>query len=132
MTTGGETRDGDRGCDAWASLSTRVNWRAGWRGRVLPRCGFEDFEDSLCVLAPLGGFGAELFSAGGGELVVLGSAVVLGQSPLRFDELFALEAVECLIERGVFDGQHFIGALADPPRDGVAMHRFPGEGLQDE
>ena len=60
------------------------------------------------------GFSAELVAAGRRELVVLGAPVVLGESPLGFDEAFALEAMECLVECGVFDGEDVVGALADP------------------
>lgn len=95
-------------------------------------CGFEDFEDGLGVLSPLGGFGAELIAAGLGELVVLGSPVVFGEPPLGLDEAFAFESVECLVERGVFDGEDVVGALADPSGDGVAVHGVPGEGLEDQ
>jgi len=75
--------------------------------------GLENLEDGFGVLSPFAGFGAELGAAGLGELVVLRASIVLGESPFGFDEAFAFEAVECLIERRVFDREDVVGALAD-------------------
>src|SRR6185437_5135966 len=66
------------------------------------------------------------------EQVVLGLAVVLGKSPLGVDPLLPLEAVERLIECRAFDGQHAVAARVEPARDGVAVHRLPREGAEDE
>jgi len=49
---------------------------------------------------------------------------------LKPDPFF--EAVESLVEGGVFDGQDVVGALTDPAGDGVAMHRFPGQRFEDQ
>src|SRR5688572_1689453 len=104
----------------------------GMRGPRLLRRGLEHLEHRFGVLAPFGRFGAELLSTGGGELVILRPPVVLGEPPLGLDEAFALEAVKGLVESGVFDGQDVVGALTDPARDAVAMHRFPGQRLENQ
>ena len=78
------------------------------------------------------GLGAELFPALGGELVVLGFAVVLGESPLGLEPAALLHAVEGGVERALFDLESLVGGLADPGGDGVAVSRPPREGLEDQ
>ena len=92
----------------------------------------QHLEHRFGVSAPGGFFGLELAAAGGGERVVARAPVVLGQSPLGGDEAGALEAMECFVEGRVFDFEDAVGALVDPSRDGVAVHRAPGERSEHE
>src|SRR3954469_3467935 len=81
---------------------------------------------------PAGDLFAELPAAFRGELVVLGVAVVLGDPPARFDPPFPAHAVERGIERALLDAEHVVGGGLDPAGDPVAMHRAPGERLENE
>ena len=92
----------------------------------------KDFKDSAGVLCPYGGLGAELLSSLGGELVVLGFAVVLRESPLGLEESAFLHAMERGIEGAFFDLESLVGGVADPGGDGVSVSRSPGQGLEDE
>src|SRR5580700_4958422 len=72
------------------------------------------------------------FAAVPGDFVVLGFAVVLGQSPFRRDGAIELQAVEGGVERAFLDGQHVVGEQMDGLSDSVAMHGAALEGVQDE
>ena len=94
--------------------------------------GLKNLEDGAGVFGPDGGLRAELFPALRGELVVLGFAIVLGKPPFGLEQSAFLHAVERGVERALLDLESLVGGLADPRRDGVAVARTPGEGLEDE
>src|SRR5262245_31212263 len=71
-------------------------------------------------------------AAGGGELVVAGAPVVLGDAPFRAEEAFFLEAVDGLVEGGVVEVQRAVGGALEPGDDLEAVHRSPAEGAEDE
>src|ERR1043165_4243838 len=66
------------------------------------------------------------------ELIELGFAVVLGESPLGLDPLPLLHPVERGVESALFYREGPFGGLPDPLSDGVAVAGTPGEGLEDE
>src|SRR5215216_1684208 len=117
---------------ASTSLATRRLLREGrWisRGGV----GWSDIalgvvqhaEQDAHVFAELGDFALELAAPCGRDGVELRAVVLLGRAPRGFDEAFALEAVEGLVERGVFDRECPVATVADPARDPVAVHGGP-------
>src|SRR5688500_2543991 len=53
-------------------------------------------------------------------------------APTRLDPPTLLHPVQRWVERSFLDAQHVIGCLLDPPRDGVAVTRTPGQGFEDE
>ena len=63
----------------------------------------KDAGDGFGVSLPFGKLALELRASVGRELVELRFAVVLGESPLAFDEAFALEAVERGVQRAFLD-----------------------------
>src|SRR5690348_2091786 len=65
-------------------------------------------------------------------MVVLRFAVVLREAPLTCDQPSTLEAMERLIERGIGDAEHAVAPLLHELRDAIAVHRLPGQRLQDE
>src|SRR5205823_4033345 len=79
-----------------------------------------------------GGFTRERGAALGGDLVVLGPAIVAREAPGRFEQLALLEPVKGRVERAFLDAEHVAGHVLDPTRDVVAVRRAPGEGLEDE
>src|ERR671936_639970 len=71
-----------------APNTARVARRRGQVGQLgmrLGGAGAEHLEDGLGVAGPARGLRAELPPSLGGELVVLGLAVILGEPPLRVD-----------------------------------------------
>src|SRR5438105_3565400 len=70
--------------------------------------------------------------AGGGELVILRAAVVLGRFPLGGDPALELEALQGGIEGAEFDIQSVARDGANGFGDTVAMKRSEEEGLQDQ
>src|SRR5436190_7329542 len=74
----------------------------------------------------------ELAPAAGGQGVVLGSAVVLGDYPLRLDPAFPGHAVERWVEGAFLDGERVVGDRLDPAGDSIPMHGPPREGLEHE
>lgn len=94
--------------------------------------GAEHLADGGRVGFPGFGFGAKVLTAGGGELVVLGLAVVVGEAPLGFDEAFAFQAPEGGVERAFFHEEGLVGLAADEAGDGVAVEGAPGEGFEDD
>src|SRR5690349_4890569 len=83
----------------------------------------ENAKQHAHVLAQFSDLGRQLLPSGRGERVVLRAVVLLGRPPLRFHEPLSLEAMEGLVERGVFDGERTFATVADPARDSVAVHR---------
>src|SRR5262245_26136427 len=75
---------------------------------------------------------SELASALRGEVVILGSAVVLGDTPLRFDPSFARHAIERGIERAFLDAEDVVGGGLDPAGDAIAVHRSPRQRFEDQ
>src|SRR5688500_4884647 len=75
--------------------------------------GAEDQLDRLGVVAPLGGLGAQRARAEGGEAVVLGLAVVLGDAPLAGDEAAILEADEGGVDGPLADVERVPRQVAD-------------------
>ena len=98
------------------SMSHRL-YRLELSGRL------DDLEHGRSVPLPDRDFASDLLTARCRERVVLCFAVVLGQTPFGIYPAAGLEPMERLIERGVVDRQHPVGALAYPPRDGIAMSR---------
>src|SRR5665213_472571 len=66
------------------------------------------------------------------HLVVARAAVGLRHAPFGLDERALCHAMERLEERGVHDVHLAAGAFLEPARDFEAVHRPPGEGLEDE
>jgi hypothetical protein len=64
----------------------------------------QDATDGCDHLLELREFAAELFAAGGGEGVEARAAVGFGHLPLGFDPVLQEEALQCGIERALFDG----------------------------
>src|SRR3954468_18070667 len=102
---------------------------SGWTGAL---CDLEHLEDGACITSEDVRLAAELFASGGRELVVLGFAVVLGHAPLALEPAAFFHAVERGIEGALLDLEVVVGGVADPPGDGIAVRRAPGEGLEDE
>ena len=71
-------------------------------------------------------------SAGGGEAIELGLALVVGLAPLASEEALVLEAEERGIERTLLDGELVAGDLLDAEQDAVTVERAEGDCLQDE
>src|SRR2546423_11531208 len=74
---------------------------------------------------------AQRLPSRGGEPVVLGSAILLRESPLAVDPAFALEAIERRVKRALFDLERFASFLLDPAPDAVAVHASPAQRLED-
>src|SRR6185503_7541697 len=100
-------------------------------GRASRRC-LEELLDRAHEAAPGVDFRAERALAGGGEVVVLGLAVVFGGPPGTADPALLLESVEGRVERALADLQRVTGpllnALADPP----AVHGSKRQRLQNQ
>src|SRR6185312_1923790 len=86
---------------------------------------FDDPADRERVALPRLRLGAQSRATAGGERVVLGAAIVVGESPLRYDRAAFLEAVERFIECSVDDHELAFAAAFDPFGNGVAMHGAP-------
>ena len=75
----------------------------------------------------------ELFSAPGGELVVLGVAVGLSERPFGVDPAVLFHAVQSGVERALFDAEQIVGGALDVLDDAVAVKgAVVGESLEDE
>ena len=94
--------------------------------------GPKDPEDSLRVALEVGGLSLKLSASGSRQSIVLRPAIVFGHAPLGGDPRALFHAMERGVQRAVFNAQLVVGCLADPFRDGVAVHRTPRERLQDE
>jgi hypothetical protein len=81
---------------------------------------------------PLDPLGLELPLPLAGELVVAGSAVVVGRAPLGADPAPAQHPLERRVERALVDLEDVAGDLAEPERDPPAVHGLEGERLEDE
>ena len=75
---------------------------------------------------------AQMLTSCGGEPIELGFAIGVGESPLLLEVAFALEAVERRIQGTFLDAQRVAGGLSDPAADGVAVHRSPADGFEDQ
>src|SRR5574339_665056 len=78
----------------------------------------EDEADGVGEPGPGFGFGGELFPAGGGQLVELGLAVVIGAAPFGADPAAAFEAVQGGVEGALGDLEGGPGDVVEPFRDG--------------
>src|SRR6187549_3405176 len=92
----------------------------------------EDERDGGGQLVPGVGFGGELFPAGAREVVVLRLPVVVRRAPLGLDEATTLEAVQCRIERTLWDLQRGSRDLVQSLGDCPTMHCLKRQCLQDE
>jgi hypothetical protein len=92
----------------------------------------ENARDEGGHAVPLVGFSAELAATGGGELVELCLAVVVGFAPLAGDEALVFKAVQGRIEGALLDGELVAGDLLDAEENTVAMKRTERDGLKDE
>src|SRR4051812_42247147 len=81
---------------------------------------------------PTGDLFAELTPAVRREVVELGAAIVLRDSPSRLDPAFARHAIERRVERTLLDAKDVLGCGLDPAGDPVAVHRAPGQRLENE
>jgi len=99
-------------------------WRAG--KCVCPLLGFggEEFSHGGGVGVPALLVVAEAAAAFGGEAVVLGAAIVVGEAPLGFDPALFLHAVESGVERAFLGQEGFVGRLLDGRDDGVAVEKI--------
>src|SRR5581483_4017827 len=111
------------------SRSMRMSRLSSGNRAMAASRGLEDFENGARVFRPERGLGAQLLPPLGGELVVLGAAVVLGQPPLRLEPAALLHAVERGVERALLDLEPVVGGFPDPGGHGVPVARSPGEGL---
>src|SRR5207244_438919 len=112
----GKSRGGDRAGRSARSLLAHVQHLRHGEGQ----------------LAPGARFGLELFAAATSELVIFSASIVLGGSPTRLDPAAAFEAVESGIQRPLLNCEHVLGNLLDAFRDGPAMLRAEGDGLENE
>jgi len=96
------------------------------------RRGLQNAEQRVDVSAQLDHFGAQLLPAGSADRIEARAPVGVRDSPLGFDESCALEPVEGLVERGVFDGEVAVAALVNDLGDAVAVERFRAERLEDQ
>src|SRR5215216_3686047 len=94
--------------------------------------GCEHAGDGVRIALPRRELGAELCSATRRELVELCFAVVLGGAPFALDPAVSLQTVQCRVERALLDEEGAIAPFADEPRDGVPVHRAPGQRLEDQ
>jgi hypothetical protein len=74
----------------------------------------------------------QLTAAFGSEPVKLGLAVVLRESPCRFQQALVLEPPEGRIERALFDQQSIVALAADETGDGITVKRSPDQSLEYE
>src|SRR5690349_17470006 len=74
----------------------------------------------------------EALAAGGGELVVFGAAVEVGDFPGGGDPAFGLEAFEGGVEGAEFDVERVAGSGAKGFGDAVSVEGAGAEGAQDE
>src|SRR5439155_26573126 len=74
----------------------------------------------------------ELFSAGFGEFVIPGAAVVVRRAPTGLDPAPALQAVQRGVERALLNAEHLAGHLLDALGDAPSMLGVEGEGAKDE
>src|SRR6185437_15219318 len=111
--------------------STERERRVSYRRVLWLRRG-EHRAHHLRVAPPAAGLVAERFSTGDGEAVELRFAVGVGQSPLFFEQASPLEAMERGVKRAFFEVELVVRRLADPPADGVAVHRPPARRFEDD
>lgn len=81
---------------------------------------------------PLRGLLIEGFTAGPGQGVVFGAAVVIADGPLRTDPAVLFEFVQRWIEGALAHLENVAGDLADALCDGPAVHRLQGDDFEDQ
>src|SRR5438309_80474 len=81
---------------------------------------------------PAGGLLLKLRPALGSKRVIASPAMVLRDTPLRRNPPPPVHSVKGGIERSLLDLKRVVGQLLQPSGDAVAMHRSPGESLEDE
>src|SRR6266446_788596 len=104
--------------------------RAGEQRRLLS--GAQNLGDGGGELAPGAFFAFELFAACGGEVVILGAAIVFGGAPAGFDPAATFEAMQRGIEGALLNLQNVLGGLLDALGDGPAVLRLESKGFEDE
>src|SRR6516164_1696421 len=67
-----------------------------------------------------------------GELIKLGLAIVLRESPLRLEQPLVFQSPESGIERPLFHQQCVIALPPDQVSDGIPVKRAPDQGLEDK
>jgi hypothetical protein len=77
-------------------------------------------------------FFAKAFSAGGGEFVILGAAVVIGGAPTGFQETLADEAEERGVEGALLDEQRAAGDLLDAEENAVPVEGTERDSLENQ
>jgi hypothetical protein len=77
-------------------------------------------------------FFAETLATGGGEFIVLGTAVVFGSAPGCFEKALADEAEESGVESALFDEKSAARNLLDAEEDAIAVEGAEGNGLENE
>src|SRR5262249_55712813 len=113
--------------DSDATASTRY---CAWITSRGLDASVNDLGDGARVQIPARHASAEMRAPSGGERVVLRTPLVLGEPPLRFDEAAMLHAMQCRIQRAVFDLEYLVRGLANPSRDAEPVHRPPRERLE--
>jgi len=93
---------------------------------------FEEAGDDGGGLLPVLSFGLEGSSAGLGEAVKAGTAIVVGGAPLGFDGAFLFELQKDRIKSALVDGQEIATDLLDAAGEAVAVERPEDvEGFED-
>src|SRR5437773_1208581 len=92
----------------------------------------EDARHGGGVALPSVGFSDQLFFPRRGERVDPHASFRVRRAPSRANEAFALEPVEPLIERGAINRELTAAPVGEELGDGVSMHGFPRESLQNE
>src|SRR5215210_736747 len=115
--------------ETWAAVRQGNRKR---RRRGMASGGLQDLGDGRDVAPPGRDLGLQGAAPLVGEAIELGAAVVLGEAPFGFDPALALQAVEGLVQGRVLEAEGAVAPLADRARDVVAVHRVPGERLEDQ
>src|SRR5262249_24911034 len=106
-----------------APRRSRRRWAGGRRTSYFLRLAREGGGHRGGEPPPVAGLLAQPFPAGGGQLVELRAAVVVGSAPVRVEQPLLHEAEEGRIERALFDQQPAAGNLLDPQQHAVAVQR---------
>src|ERR1700722_10595950 len=87
------------------------------------RHGPHDASHRADEAGPLGVFAHQVLPAGGGELVKLGAAILLGSLPAGCDPALGFQPFQGRIERAELDIQRLMRDAANAFGDSVAMQR---------
>ena len=101
----------------------------------LLRRGPEHPRDGVHDLVPTAAFTSEMFSPGGRNAIILGFAIVLGDSPLGRDHAAVFEPLQREIKRSMIDEEDFLRLPLDASGNSLSMtsakqHRLQNEQVQ--